>query len=154
VRGCLDAAFSWPALQCRIRLRAHTSELCQRRSRLQCSRCQPRVCINLLSVHKAAGAIAMPEVTEEQKSGPIDVQHYLDLIRRRHIQFLIPFFLGWAMVWGASWILPVSYKSGTLILVQQPTMPKDYVVPNISDNLQDRLQSITQQILSRTRLLL
>jgi len=33
-------------------------------------------------------------------------------------------------------------------------MPKDYVVPNVNDNLQDRLQSITQQILSRTRLLL
>jgi polysaccharide chain length determinant protein (PEP-CTERM system associated) len=33
-------------------------------------------------------------------------------------------------------------------------MPKNYVVPNINDNLQDRLQSITQQILSRTRLLL
>ena len=33
-------------------------------------------------------------------------------------------------------------------------MPKNYVEPNVSDNLQDRLQSITQQILSRTRLLL
>jgi polysaccharide chain length determinant protein (PEP-CTERM system associated) len=33
-------------------------------------------------------------------------------------------------------------------------MPQNYVVPNISDNLQDRLASITQQILSRTRLLL
>jgi polysaccharide chain length determinant protein (PEP-CTERM system associated) len=33
-------------------------------------------------------------------------------------------------------------------------MPKNYVTPNVNDNLQDRLQSITQQILSRTRLLL
>ena len=32
-------------------------------------------------------------------------------------------------------------------------MPKDYVSPNVSEDLQDRLQSITQQILSRTRLL-
>jgi polysaccharide chain length determinant protein (PEP-CTERM system associated) len=32
-------------------------------------------------------------------------------------------------------------------------MPKDYVTPNISDDLQERMQSITQQILSRTRLL-
>ncbi len=96
----------------------------------------------------------MSDIAEEQKSGPLDIQHYLDVIRRRHIQFLIPLFLGWIIVWGASWILPVSYKSGTLILVQQPTMPKDYVTPNITDNLQDRLQSITQQILSRTRLLL
>jgi polysaccharide chain length determinant protein (PEP-CTERM system associated) len=95
----------------------------------------------------------MSEETE-QKSGTLDIQHYLDIVRRRHIQFLIPLFIGWLLVWGASWILPVRYKSGTLILVEQPTMPKDYVVPNISDDLQDRLQSITQQILSRTRLLL
>ena len=46
------------------------------------------------------------------------------------------------------------YKSGTLILVEQPTMPSNYVVPNVVDDLQNRLQSITQQILSRTRLLL
>jgi len=32
-------------------------------------------------------------------------------------------------------------------------MPKDYVKPNVNDDLQNRLQSITQQILSRTRLL-
>jgi hypothetical protein len=32
-------------------------------------------------------------------------------------------------------------------------MPSNYVTPNVSEDLQDRLQSITQQILSRTRLL-
>ncbi len=32
-------------------------------------------------------------------------------------------------------------------------MPKDYVLPNVAENLQERLQSITQQILSRSRLL-
>jgi len=46
------------------------------------------------------------------------------------------------------------YKSSTLILVEQPTMPKNYVESNVSGDLQDRLQSITQQMLSRTRLLL
>jgi polysaccharide chain length determinant protein (PEP-CTERM system associated) len=40
-----------------------------------------------------------------------------------------------------------------LILVEQPTMPKDYVTPNINDDLQERMQTITQQILSRTRLI-
>ncbi len=74
-------------------------------------------------------------------------------MRRRHLQFLIPLFLGWAIVWGASWVLAPVYRSGTLILVEQPTMPKDYVTPNVNDDLQDRLRSITQQILSRTRLL-
>jgi len=57
------------------------------------------------------------------------------------------------LVWGSTWIISPEFKSSTLILVEQPTMPKNYVEPNISDDLQDRLQSITQQILSRTRLL-
>ncbi len=95
----------------------------------------------------------MPEVLEEQNSEPFDVQRYLDVARRRYPYFLIFAFVGWLVVWGVSWILPVSYKSGTLILVEQPTMPKDYVVSNINEDLQDRVQNITQQILSRTRLL-
>ncbi len=83
----------------------------------------------------------------------MNLQHYLGVVRRRHLHFLIPLFLGWVMVWGASWVLPRAIESTTLILVEQPTMPKDYVTPNVNDDLQDRLQSITQQILSRTRLL-
>ncbi|MGA2831979.1 MAG: hypothetical protein ABSE55_02805 [Terracidiphilus sp.] len=96
----------------------------------------------------------MAEEPEEQTSEPFDLQRYLSVVRRRHIHFLIPLLVGWLAVWGASWVLPASFKSSTLILVEQPTMPKNYVVPNVSDDLQDRLQSITQQILSRTRLLL
>jgi len=90
---------------------------------------------------------------EEQGSEGIDLQHYLGLVRRRHLHFLIPMFIGWALVWGASWVLPPRYLSSTLILVAQPTMPKDYVTPNVNEDLQERLQSISQQILSRTRLL-
>jgi polysaccharide chain length determinant protein (PEP-CTERM system associated) len=90
---------------------------------------------------------------EENNSEGFDLQHYWGIVRRRHIHFLIPFFIGWVAVWSATWVLPPRYQSSTLILVEQPTMPKDYVTPNISDNLQERLQSITQQILSRTRLL-
>jgi polysaccharide chain length determinant protein (PEP-CTERM system associated) len=89
----------------------------------------------------------------EEKSEGFDLPRYLGMVRRRHLHFLIPLLLGWAAVWGASWVLAPRYLSSTLILVEQPTMPKDYVTPNVSDDLQERMQSITQQILSRTRLL-
>src|SRR5580692_11293883 len=95
---------------------------------------------------------SMVDDLEEKSSEGIDLHHYLGIVRRRHMQFLIPLLLGWLVVWGASWVLPSRYRSGTLILVEQPTMPKDYVTPNVNDDMQDRLQSITQQILSRTRL--
>lgn len=96
----------------------------------------------------------MPEELEERRSEGTDLNHLRDIVRRRHLYFLIPLFVAWLLVWGASWLIPPRYKSSTLILVQQPTMPQDYVAPNISDDMQARLESLTQQVLSRTRLLL
>lgn len=96
----------------------------------------------------------MTEELQESTSQQFDLGRLLNIVRRRHIQFLIPLFFGWLLVWGSSWFLQARYKSGTLILVEEPTMPKNYVVPNINDDLQGRLQSISQQILSRTRLLM
>ncbi|MGA9352986.1 MAG: XrtA system polysaccharide chain length determinant [Terriglobales bacterium] len=75
------------------------------------------------------------------------------IVRRRRWQFLIPFFCGWLLVWGASWMIPSTYRSGTLILVEQPSVPEKYVVSNIDLDIQHQLDSITQQILSRTRLI-
>jgi polysaccharide biosynthesis transport protein len=96
----------------------------------------------------------MEEISEERSSERPDVQRYLHVVRRRHVHFLTSLFLGWLIVWGASWVVTPRYKSVTLILVEQPTMPKNYVESNVSEDLQDRLASIQQQILSRTRLLL
>jgi len=72
----------------------------------------------------------MVDDLEEKSSEGIDIQHYLGVLRRRHLHFLIPLFVAWVAVWSASWILPPRYQSSTLILVAQPTMPKDYVTPN------------------------
>lgn len=93
------------------------------------------------------------KIDEQSPEGP-DIERYLDIARRRHWHFLVPFFLTWLVVWSASWVLRPMYKSSTQILVEQPTMPSNYVSPNVTDNVQTRLQSITQQILSRTRLLM
>jgi polysaccharide chain length determinant protein (PEP-CTERM system associated) len=94
----------------------------------------------------------MVEEFEEKPGEGLNFEHYLGIVRRRHLYFLVPFFLGWLVVWSASWVLPSVYKSSTLILVEQPSMPKDYVTPNVVDDLQAQVQSISQQILSRTRL--
>jgi len=95
----------------------------------------------------------MSEALNDHNPEPFDGQRYIDLIRRRAPHFLMGLFFGWSVIWGISWFLPETYRSSTLILVEQPTMPKDYVVSNINENLQDRIQNISQQILSRTRLL-
>jgi succinoglycan biosynthesis transport protein ExoP len=60
---------------------------------------------------------------------------------------------GWAIGTTLSWILPPKYRSETLILIEQQRVPEHYVESNIAIDLQQRLQTMTEQILSRTRLL-
>lgn len=79
-------------------------------------------------------------------------EEYWAIALRRRWWVLLPLFLAWAAVWGVSWLLPSRYQSEALILVEQQKVPDQYVVPNVTTNLQERLQSLTQQILSRTRL--
>jgi polysaccharide chain length determinant protein (PEP-CTERM system associated) len=79
-------------------------------------------------------------------------EEYLAIFLRRRRWILIPLFACWAVVWGLSWLLPTSYQSEALILLEQQKVPDQYVVPNVTINLQDRLQSLKQQVFSRTRL--
>jgi polysaccharide chain length determinant protein (PEP-CTERM system associated) len=48
--------------------------------------------------------------------------------------------------------LPKKYTSQTLVLVAKPTVPTDYVKPVVTEDLNQRLASMKEQILSRTRL--
>jgi succinoglycan biosynthesis transport protein ExoP len=90
---------------------------------------------------------------EQGADEELDWGRYLRLLRRRRWYLILPFFFGWIAVWGASWFLPSVYRSGTAILVEQPTVSQQYVVSNVASDLQSRLDSLTQQVLSRTRLL-
>ena len=93
---------------------------------------------------------------EELQDKPLeipDLQQILSVVRRRRWHFLLPFFGGWLLIWTISWFLPSLYRSGTLILVEQPAVPEKFVVSNIDIDIRQQLDSITQQILSRTRLL-
>jgi protein tyrosine kinase modulator len=53
-----------------------------------------------------------------------------------------------------AWVrtLPNLYRSDTLILVVPQRVPENYVKSTVTTRIEDRLQSIQQQILSRTRL--
>ena len=53
---------------------------------------------------------------------------------------------------GAALVLPKRYTSQTMVLVEQPTVGPDYVKPVVTEDLNHRLASMKEQILSRTRL--
>jgi succinoglycan biosynthesis transport protein ExoP len=82
----------------------------------------------------------------------LSLEDYWAIAVRRRWWILLPLFLVWAAVWGGSWFLPAKYQSESLILIEQQKVPDQYVVPNVNTNLQQRLQNLTEQILSRTRL--
>lgn len=90
----------------------------------------------------------------DELDGPVfrSWDEYLGIALRRRWWILLPLFLTWIAVWGVSWFLPSTYQSEALILVEQQKVPDQYVTPNVTSNLQARLESLTQQILSRTRL--
>src|SRR5204862_6279345 len=48
--------------------------------------------------------------------------------------------------------LPNRYRSETLVLIVPQQIPESYVQPTVSARLEDRLASLNQQILNRTRL--
>ncbi len=53
---------------------------------------------------------------------------------------------------GATFVLPKRFTSQTMVLVVQPTVGPDYVKPVVTEDLNHRLASMKEQILSRTRL--
>jgi succinoglycan biosynthesis transport protein ExoP len=89
------------------------------------------------------------EREREVSRGPAE---YWPILVRRRWTVMSSLFFCWAIAWTCSWFIPKSYRSEALILVEQQKVPEQYVVPNVTVSLQDRLQNMTQQILSRTRL--
>lgn len=84
--------------------------------------------------------------------GQINIQDYLEIVLRRKWLIILPFILitlG-AIVW--SYQLPPIYRTSTLILIQKQRVPEAYIKPTVSAGIEERLHTITQQIMSRTRL--
>ncbi len=86
------------------------------------------------------------------KHRELSFEDYAAMFRRRRWLILIPALLGAVAGYALSRYLPKKYTSHTLILVEQPTVPDSYVKPVVSEDLNQRLASMQEQILSRTRL--
>jgi polysaccharide chain length determinant protein (PEP-CTERM system associated) len=73
------------------------------------------------------------------------------VISRRWV-ILAPIALGLALVPLLARFAPEKYRSETLILVVPQRVPDSYVKATVTDSIEDRLPSISEQILSRSRL--
>ena len=71
---------------------------------------------------------------------------------RRWPAILIPFAVISALSAVVVTFLPNRYRSETLIMVVPQRVPEEYVRSTVTTRIEDRLRSINQQIMSRTRL--
>jgi polysaccharide chain length determinant protein (PEP-CTERM system associated) len=86
-----------------------------------------------------------------ETASPVSWRHYLNIGLRFRWWLISAAVLFWAAALVASVMLPAKYKSETLVLVEP--VNAHYGTPNLSADLQQRLQSLTEQTLSRPRLM-
>ena len=79
-------------------------------------------------------------------------EDYWAILRRRLWLLVIPAVAGVMGGFLLSLILPEKYTSHTIVLVERPVVGDTYVKPVMTEDLNQRLASMKEQILSRTRL--
>lgn len=82
----------------------------------------------------------------------LQLDDYIDILKRRLVWIAIPGLLFWCLTYLYVRGLPNVYVSETVILVEPPKVPSDYVRTTAVGTMQSRLSTISQQIMSRTRL--
>jgi len=92
------------------------------------------------------------ELTMPEKTDTFQIDYYLELAVKRRWLLIIPFCI--AMLAGIylAFVLPKIYQANTLILVRPQRVPTDYVRSIVSTDIDQRINTIRQQILSRTNL--
>ncbi len=83
---------------------------------------------------------------------PFNIQEYLEIGLRRKWYIIIPLVIGALASFGVYKYLPKVYKATTLILVQAQKVPEAYVRSTVTDVMSERMATLSQEILSRTRL--
>jgi len=81
-----------------------------------------------------------------------NIDDYIEIFRRRIWYFIIPFF---AIMTGTvlyASFAPRLYKASTLVLVSPQKVPEAFVQSTVTSGIEERLQSISQEVMSRTRL--
>ncbi len=83
---------------------------------------------------------------------PLVIEDYFAILKRRGWMIIIPALLVPIIAVAISYRLTPVYTSKTLVLIQPQTVPDTYVKPIITEDLDSRLASMKEQILSRSRL--
>jgi len=82
----------------------------------------------------------------------LTMQDYTGILKRRFWLILTSALLLLGVGIAISYMIPPQYVSQTLVLIEQQQVPEDYVKPVVNEDLNSRLASMREQILSRSRI--
>lgn len=83
---------------------------------------------------------------------PLTPEDYGTILKRRWWLIAIPAVILPIIGFAITYVVPPQYVSQTLVLVEQQKVPESYVKPVITEDLDSRLATMKEQILSRSRL--
>jgi succinoglycan biosynthesis transport protein ExoP len=76
----------------------------------------------------------------------------IDIINRRKFAILLPFLVVFTIAGVIAFVLPARYKSSTTILIENQQVPSDLVQSTVNTLVEEAIQTITQRIMSRSKL--
>jgi polysaccharide chain length determinant protein (PEP-CTERM system associated) len=82
----------------------------------------------------------------------LTMHDYAGILKRRFWLILASTLLLLGVGIAISYVIPPQYVSQTLVLIEQQKVPEDYVKPVVNEDLNSRLASMREQILSRSRI--
>ena len=82
-----------------------------------------------------------------------DIAYYIDVLKRRKYQFIVPAGVVFSLIVILAFVLAPVYKSTATILIEDQDIPQDLVQTTVTGFVEERLQSISQVVLSHGNLL-
>ena len=82
----------------------------------------------------------------------LQMDDYLAMLRRRLKVILIPALVAPLSGFLISYVLPPKYSSQSTVLVEGQKVPDNYVMPVITADFAQRVQTLSQEVLSPSRL--
>lgn len=88
----------------------------------------------------------------EADHGPQTLQDYIVFLRRRKWFIVVPWLVILCIASVVAYLLPSIYQSRATILIESQQVPEDLVRTTVTGYAEERIKSITEQILSRKTL--
>ena len=82
----------------------------------------------------------------------LTMQDYMEILKRRSWLILTCMVVLLGVGIGITFVVPPQYVSQTLVIIEQQKVPENYVKPVVNEDMNARLASMREQILSRSRI--